>query len=135
MFVPHCGKISKLKDEINAATELEGSKEKTRSLLEFDVFGKPRKAKIQLPSIMKGQKPGAEPNTRNLTIEGPYKRPLKTSSLASKLAAGSLITSSFELNPGSVNFGILREGISLSTTKFYIIYNYNNNFTVLNLCQ
>ena len=60
------------------------SGEKYRSVVDFDVFGHPRKSKIQLPAMMKGQKPGWQPNERNLAIEGPVKRQLKTTSQAGK---------------------------------------------------
>ncbi|XP_030828795.1 sperm-associated antigen 17-like isoform X3 [Strongylocentrotus purpuratus] len=84
----------------------------TRSLL-VDVNGEPRQDAVRLPAAILGQKPGALPNSRFDELEDSVRRKIFTSSIAGAQAKGMADLSrmrGFELVPGEVNFGTLREG-------------------------
>ncbi|XP_063954686.1 sperm-associated antigen 17-like isoform X2 [Lytechinus pictus] len=84
----------------------------TRSLL-VDVNGEPRQESVRLPAAILGQKPGALPNNRFDELEDSVRRKIFTSSIAGAQAKGTADLSrmrGFELVPGEVNFGTLREG-------------------------
>ncbi|XP_071495561.1 sperm-associated antigen 17-like [Diadema antillarum] len=84
----------------------------TKSLV-VDVNGEPRQDTVRLPAAILGQKPGALPNDRFDELEDPVRRKVFTSSIAGAKVKGTadlLRMRGFELVPGEVNFGTLREG-------------------------
>ncbi|XP_033120508.1 sperm-associated antigen 17-like [Anneissia japonica] len=84
----------------------------TRSLV-VDVNGEPRKDKVNLPSSILGQKPGALPNQKFQEVEDPVRNKTFNSSIAgAKMKGFSDLNKirGFELYPGQVNFGVVREG-------------------------
>ncbi|XP_022082066.1 sperm-associated antigen 17-like isoform X2 [Acanthaster planci] len=84
----------------------------TKSLL-VDVNGEPRKESVRLPAAILGQKPGMVPNEHFQVLEDPVRRKVNTSSIAGAEAKGIAPLSKmrgFELVPGEVHFGTLREG-------------------------
>ncbi|XP_038079367.1 sperm-associated antigen 17-like isoform X2 [Patiria miniata] len=84
----------------------------TKSLL-VDVNGEPRKESVRLPAAILGQKPGMVPNEHFQVLEDPVRRKVYTSSIAGAEAKGIAPLSKmrgFEVVPGEVHFGTLREG-------------------------
>ncbi|XP_071955355.1 sperm-associated antigen 17-like [Antedon mediterranea] len=84
----------------------------TRSLV-VDVNGDPRKESVTLPSSILGQKPGALPNQKFQEIEDPVRNKTFNSSIAGAKMKGVGDLNKirgFELYPGQVNFGVVREG-------------------------
>jgi hypothetical protein len=66
---------------------------------------------VKLPQSITGSRPGEVPNVKYSTVEEPVRRKVRTSSTAlHKVIRG------FELTPSDVNFGILQEGSTYSTT-------------------
>uniref|UniRef100_A0A7S4B3M1 Uncharacterized protein n=1 Tax=Chrysotila carterae TaxID=13221 RepID=A0A7S4B3M1_CHRCT len=77
-----------------------------------DTFGKPRTLQpYDCSPEANGNTAAANPNTRNLLLEVPYKRGVRTTSINQRyLTQRSTFEAAFELMPSAANFGTLRAG-------------------------
>jgi len=76
-----------------------------------DTFGKPRTLQPYNSAQTSGTTAAANPNTRNLLLEVPYKRGVRTTSINQRfLNHAPAFEAAFELMPSSANFGVLRTG-------------------------
>ncbi|KAK9524640.1 hypothetical protein VZT92_017015 [Zoarces viviparus] len=92
-------------------SSLRGSTGHCKSL-QVDVTGKPRRAKVRLPTSILGSKPCSVPNEQFLAVEEPVRRKCRTISLTDP----SVIVRGFQLLPSRVDFGTLQEGTSSAIT-------------------
>ncbi|KAI8909903.1 hypothetical protein DFJ77DRAFT_108779 [Powellomyces hirtus] len=94
------------------------SPQRASSPLKTDVLGRPRRSKLQLPSVLRSSKGGAVPNAEYAAVENSARRTVKTSSTAGlkdEAALNSLGT--FEIYPSRINFGtiVVQPGGSTAT--------------------
>lgn len=87
----------------------------------MDVLGQPRKQPVPLPTVIKGGRPGAIPNTKFVQVEDPVRRRINNS-----LTAGAPIKGQTQLQamrgmyllPEEVDFGVLKEGNTYAFTVY-----------------
>ncbi|KAM3936004.1 sperm-associated antigen 17 [Leptodactylus fuscus] len=80
--------------------------------LDVDVTGRPRRERVKLPASILSGKPASVPNAKFAAVEDPVRRGVRTASTS----APSRTPRGFHLIPAVVQFGILREGFTYSTS-------------------
>ncbi|XP_056225932.1 sperm-associated antigen 17 isoform X2 [Seriola aureovittata] len=80
--------------------------------VQVDVTGKPRRAKVRLPTSILSSKPCSVPNQQFLSVEEPVRRKCRTISQTYP----NVVVRGFQLLPPSVDFGTLQEGTSSAIT-------------------
>ncbi|XP_071995183.1 sperm-associated antigen 17-like isoform X3 [Engystomops pustulosus] len=78
--------------------------------LDIDVTGRSRREKVKLPSSILSGKPGSVPNAKFTAVEDPVQRRVRTASTSAHVPRG------FHLIPSVLQFGVLREGHTYSTS-------------------
>ncbi|XP_052284814.1 sperm-associated antigen 17-like isoform X3 [Dreissena polymorpha] len=100
-------------------SEFGGEHEMISQRMKMDVLGHPRSKPVPLPTVIKGGKPGAIPNTKYIQVEDPVRRKTNNS-----LIAGATVKGQTQLNamrglillPEEVDFGVLKEGNTYAFT-------------------
>ncbi|KAL4233858.1 Sperm-associated antigen 17 [Mactra antiquata] len=99
--------------------EFGGEQELVSSNIKMDVLGQPRSQPVPLPSVIKGGKPGAIPNTKYIQVEDPVRRKTNNSLLAGATVKGQTQLQAMRgliLLPEEVDFGVLKEGNTYAFT-------------------
>ncbi|XP_044129987.1 sperm-associated antigen 17 [Bufo gargarizans] len=85
--------------------------------LDVDVTGQPRRDRVKLPTCILSGKPASVPNTKFPAVEDPMRCGMRPAPISAPAhGRGKHMPRGFHLTPSVVQFGVLREGYTYSTS-------------------